>query len=344
MFFPQRALHDYALTGEVPEFVKSAEVVTDEEVRGLSASAFADESRKLPTHTKAATWLSALTYFRSPEGAWDEKTRDRLVKAAQFWGIEDEVWKVNDTLKMATAIPEMNDTDFAVVVKDGDETVERRFSLLDGSSVKKAAEGLEDARDRYPLAIRKEAAKRILSRARSLGVSLDNLNYIQKAAGIGVTAVEDLMRALRVRKHQAKSAEVREKIQEWGRKFEDLIDTRVVTGEPLEKLAEFLDTVDRQERLYQVYKRGVSTPEEICYQDTLSDLEKAAANTVLRDGTPFDFSSLDGIPSEQFAALGDDFIEAIDDGNGNVDVEKAAAVIPTLPIDDTSVFKKSLAL
>ena len=346
-YFPVRDIHRYAKFGEIPDFVKSAEELSSEEVSDLLSSAFADSSRRLPTHTKAATWLSALRYFNGVEDDWDQHARANLIKSAAFWEIEPSVWKISETVKMANSIPVLNDTDYAIVVKtDGDEVIERRFPLLDGTRVKAAAAALWNERDKYPWGVRKQAAKRILNRATNFGVILDNKDYLEKAAGYGIARVGELRRGLLSRRYMMKTSEARDRVKAWEVKFQDSTesDEQLISGDTLEKLAEFIDEVDRREKLYRAYTRGIRTPEELCYTRSLNVLEKAAGVSKLRDGTPFDFQSLNGVPAAQFAALGDDFVEAIAGGDGNVDLEKASAVVPTLPMDDTSVFVRSLSL
>lgn len=347
--FDIRSLRAYAQVGEIPMFVKEAAEIPTAAVQALPPTSFADRSRELPIHSKAATWLSALRYFNTPESDWDQHTRSNLIKAASFWGIETEIWALADTVKKAAAIPNLDNTQYAVVVKSGDELVERRWPLLDGSSVKKASQGLWENRDRYPLAIRKEAASRILRRALELGVRLgERQEYIEKAAGYGIARADDLRKALRERRYLAKSAALRDRYVEHERLLQDLTGGHgYVSGEPLEKIAAFVDEADRSERLYRTYAKGVATPEELCYQRALSALEQektAAESQCLRDGTAFDFQALSGVPATQFAALGDDFVQAIAAEDGTVDLEKASALVPTLPIDDTSVFKRSLTL
>jgi len=345
--FNIKDLREFSNFGEVPEFVKESQEITTEEVKQLPGTSFADAGRELPTHTKAATWMSALKYEKAGENSWDQKTQENLEKAAKFWGIEPTLWDLSKTVKMAQAIPELDDSHFAVVVKDGDDLIERRWPLSDGSSVKKAAAGLYENRDRYPLGIRKVAASKILKRAMDLGVNLeDDQDYIEKAAGYGIAKAGELNAALRTRRYLSKSAAVRERYMEQERKLADNVDSDddFVSGEILEKFASFIDEADREEKMYRAYNKGMATPEELCFSRSVTSLEKAASAGRLRDGTPFDFDKLAGVSAEQFSALGDDFVSAIADGDGKVDLEKAAAIIPTLPMDDTSLFKRSITL
>lgn len=347
--FDIRGLRSYAEVGQIPVFVKEAAEILTTDVQALPPTSFADRARQLPVHSKAATWLSALQYFNNLEHAQDPHTHSSLLKAASFWGIELDVLELASNVKKASIIPNLDNTRYAVVVKSGDELVERRWPLVDSSSVKQAAQGLWENRDRYPLAIRKEAAARILRRALELGTTLgSHQGYIEKAAGYGIAKADDLRKALRDRRYLAKSAALRERYVEQERLLQDLTGGNgYVTGEPLEKIAAFVDEADRQDRLYRTYTKGVPTPEELCFQHELSKLEQvktAAEAQQLRDGTAFDFQALSGIPAAQFSALGDDFVQAIAAADGTVDLEKASALVPTLPIDDTSVFKRSLTL
>jgi hypothetical protein len=44
------------------------------------------------------------------------------------------------------------------------------------------------------------------------------------------------------------------------------------------------------------------------------------------------------------SALGDDFVAAVQDEQGGIDMAKLAGVIPTLPADDAKILVNSLAL
>lgn len=329
--------------GEVPAYVKEAELSTTTDP-SLPSSAFADHKRELPIHTKHSTWLSSLAYF-GEKGNEEWRTKEagaRLIKAAQFHGIYDDVHAIIKEFEKEaeTSVP----CSFAIVVERNGEICERRAPLVRGE-LDKAASTLYDNRDRYPYQIRKQAAARILAYASKYGESIKpELNeYLEKAAGYGMTSRKYLAHTLAARAEACKDVEHKSRLRKLARSV-DTNDTQI-TIDSLEKVACAVDTIDRIERLYKRYTTsGLPTPEEMCFSVTQNQMmAKAAEYIPLTNGHHIEKAALEVTHPGRFSALGDDFVSAISGSDGCIDMAKLAEVVPTLPADDADLFMRCMA-
>ena len=329
-FFQTNKIYKYSQVGEVPSFVKQASVIQDEDLKSLPSKSFADAKREFPIHTKQATWLS---YLKSAsESTTSDAVKETIIKAAEFWGIADDIYDIEINLEKSAAPTELDDTDFAVVVNE----IERRFPLTSVETVKAAGEGLWKNRSTYPMTIRKEAAKRIIKKAKELKVNLDNIDFLEKTAGYGVGIGNEIKKALSNRRYITGGAP-----KEVLTKAAEEITTNIVDSEELqEKIATILDTFDREHKIYRHYDHGLRTPEEVCYGLSLSSMEEKIASELRINNKSILFKDLATKKAEQFRALGDDFVNEIADSEGNVDIEKISSIVPTLPKGDLDLFCK----
>jgi len=336
------SVQDIAKITALPDFVKSAEIISTED---LPARAFADRERQYPVHTKAATWLSIAEFYRS--GTKNEQIEALLEKSAAVWNIsEDERLLVKADIEKAASVTPATDEEFAIVVKVAGTTVERIGQLTDAVSVKSAAEKLIAGRSRYPFEVRSQAAKRIIKAAKALGVTdLENLSYLEKAAGYGVGDTAVVAKNLLNRFHQSRNPQTVVFKEIADRLYKEASSSHTIPSVTLEKMAMAIDGIDRMSGLYKRYTRDVTTPEELLYTYSLSDLqEKRASFVSLVDGTVLQLAKFAGMRANQLSALGDDFVAAVQDEQGGIDMAKLAGVIPTLPADDAKILVNSLAL
>lgn len=333
--FSLRTVSDYTRVHELPSFVKDAGVIEEADITDLPQQAFADPLRKLPTHTKAATWMSSLAFHAGeiydPTGVAAVK----LEKAASFWGIGAEYRQlVEHFTKQADVV---TDADFAMVA-DVDGARYRRFSIRGPENVKESAADLEKSAAIYPWPMRKQAAAAILKRANELHVNLDNQRNLERVAGLGMGDMSTVCDSLLLRSKMVKDAALRERFE----KLAAFIKDRRPKVAELEKLASAIDLADRAGRLYQYYGT-IQTPEELCFSQSISELqEKRASFIELTTGKAISKEALAGADADRFAALGDDFVNAIRGDDGKVDIKKAEELCPTLPADDARLFANSL--
>jgi len=326
-------IHKHAKIHGLPSFVKQAAVVQQEETVELPQNAFADSARKLACHTKAATWLSWLTYH---EAGMDDKgglIKGRLEKAAAFWGIEAECHAINALTKQAGAV----EVPYALVMNHRGQTF-KMFPMDGPEAVKQSAEKLIVSRGSLPLEQRKEAAQALLKQAWDSGVPLASCHQLEQMAGLGMSKASDIAPQLEIRAnmgHVAKDAEICGHYRKMAKALEGL----ELDAAQLEKLAAAIDLADRACGMYLYYGRGVMSPEELCYRTTKSAADAAEADKLaLMNGKTISKQALAGLAADRFVALGEDFVSAIASQDGKVDLEKAAELVPTLPMGDANLF------
>lgn len=337
--FPLDTLNYYHSLHSLPTFVKEAAVVTTDAVEGLPQTAFADPLRKLPLHTKAATWCSALSYY---SGAIEDQTgvaEHNIKRAADFWGIGEECRKIRENLEKDAAPRLLMDEDFALLEEYEGHKV-RKLPVYNMSQVKASAEDLVKSANAYPLEWRRKAAQRIIKRASELSLKLVNEHQLNQMAGMGMAKASEIVPHLRLRARIVKDAAVRERLVALADAVEKCPN---LDNKTLSKMAEALDIADRATGLYSHYHRGIETPEAIFHKHSQVELqEKRAGIIALTNGQGVSKEALAKTPADSFTALGDDFVSAIKGESGFVDVEKAAEIVPTLPADDANLFVNSL--
>ena len=334
--FSLQTLSSYVKAGHaVPAFVKEAGLMAETDISGLPPASFADPMRRLPTHTKAATWLSCLAFYSGdafdPTGVAPVK----LEKAAAYWNIQGECQQIAEVMSKKADVP--TDADFAMVAEVDGHRI-RRFPVRGPGNVKESAVELEKCANQYPYHLRRNAAKAILKRANELGVKLANHITLERTAGLGIGDPSLICQSLRLRAAMVKDAEIRQrllKLAEATKGMEPKLDA-------MDKLAGLIDAADRAAGLYKYYG-VIQTPEELCYTKTSTQLqEKRASFIELTTGHAVPKEKLAQMEADRFSALGDDFVTSIAGADGRVDVKKAEEIVPTLPADDARLFANSL--
>ena len=354
-------LHRLEIIQPLPEFVKAAERLTADDVKGIVTSTFADRiNRRYPCHTKSATYLS-YAYFLDSESDMQEKQarviRENLERMATVWGIDGPngpvtMLKRAFTKRAADAWPDLTDNDYGLVVEHTGAPL-KLFPMPNAVSVKNAAERLYANRDKYPYAWRKIAATRILQKAaeKQAELSEDTSEYLHKAAGYGFST-PDQLRAGLLKRAAALAENPRMKSAAAAmREYADAIANEVVDSELLDKVASVIDELDRRVGLHKKYVTKYATqvevplPEEIAFATTEKQAqEKMEKVIILTNGEAFEKSELEKAGHDAFcAALGDDIEDVLfDPATKRLDLEKAAEVLPTLPRDDADNLSTAL--
>lgn len=319
----------------MPGFVKSASVDALRDGSELPRQAYADPINGFyPCHTKAATWLSA-AYFFDRAVDCDPKTTgrisQRLREFADYWGIRNEVEKVAaraDVLRKHAAEKPV-------------ETVEighRSFPVEDAKEVKAAVEALHAGRRDTPFAERHPVAVRLLEKAAAYGVKLGGLEeFLERQAGRGVCAPEEVVAAISARAKLADDAGFRDNLE----RLADSIDRqkrRFCHPDNLPKLAAVLDQVDRALGLHRGYGEILAPPEDILFATTFTKGAATVDRCLLTSGLAYTKDTLAKVAlADVRALLGHDVADAVRKGVG-VDPEKMAEVLPTLPLGDAELF------
>lgn len=334
-----------------PDFVKEASperLLGDPET--LPAHVYGDQSRRLyPCHSKAATWMSALFFLNNQERL-EPHVRDtvdaRIKQAAKFFNIEQDLQQLQAQIEKRAHydLDALPDEVFALVWRDENGAVTRRYPLRNPAEIKMAEHWFNRYRDEFTFEDRQKMAQRIYDRARDKSVPLEHAEMITKTAGYGyaptVAIVEMLTAraAMTSRSHPALSTELRKLAESLRDHTLGLSDSGT-----RDKIAAIVDQFDRETHLNKMYDEGgLERPEEVIYQIT----EKVASDTVksyvqMPSGTIYDKSAFSEVPLNHIRDwLGEDFAEAVSAGGLYTDPEKIAAIAPTLPRSDAEMFDR----
>jgi hypothetical protein len=323
------ALGKQYFDGVLPEYVKEASIASERPDANAPLSSYADPvKRRFPCHTKMATWLSSLYFLGGKYSGdkWDsscpqDRVQSRLEKASKYWGILTDFIDMQSTVIEKSASPkrELTDDDYAMVVNYGDERV-RRFPVINASTVKKAAVN-------------------ILKKAMVFKVSdipANVLDYVVKAAGAYMADRNHVATELRLR-----SLIYPDNLRDNMRKAADVVETKMPDN--LDKLCMLLDGIDRSCKKYANYNGGLSMPEEVCYAGCTVKSASAEPVVKLVTGTEYGLETLKKAGLKPFSVLPTEYIEAIvANDKGDLDLEKVAQVLPTIPRPDAQLLEKSL--
>lgn len=319
--FSASARAAYSNLYALPDYVKSASEVCAADLKDLPRSAFADSLRKLPMHTKAAVWLSALEHYYRSDATPDAEVDRRLTKAAEFFGVADDLRMVKaSSVLLRGKAPGLTANDYAIS-RSANQVY--RLPIDTPEHTVKASMDLQHEAGNYPYAWRKEAALRILGASGRQNVKLPNRSYIEKAAGMGSTTPDVLINALNLRKHALIDRRSKQALDNTltsisrGFRPDDAVPPSLLSN-----VAEVLDRCDRIGGLQTKYSSEFKTPEEICFAESLSDLREKRAKYVSFGDWFVEREKLASVDSARMTVLGEHFANYLDDGRGKIDPTK----------------------
>lgn len=350
-WFLHQVLHAKAADGTSlfvePSFVKSAareDLIGQQDMRpGLYADPV---HHKFACHTGAATWLSAVA-FHTQKQAYAEGPRNqistRLDTAAKFHGIEKDIEAVKKAAeRYLTPAPEdLTDLDYGIVIEGPDKVKERHFPIRNGDEIKVAWAYSQQHRNALGYDSRRVMAEKILRKAASLGVVLDDLAQIEKQAGHGTcsskTAAEFIFSRVKVLHAIRQGPEEQKSLTKIAMQ---ILDNPGFAHLPtnLHKIASLVEKVDVQFRL----NRMADLPTA---EDTLFGINIKTASAIERDsvavasGNIYSKKAMHSLsPSAVKSMMGEDFVRAVSPDGLFLDLEKLAALAPTLPRPDAALF------
>jgi len=325
--------------GTTPDSVKTASLADDRPVGKLPASVWADPvTQSFPLYSKTATWLSAMYFYgQKPTEKWSSvyplaKAQQRIEKAAQYWSIVPAVNRLRQLINVKSAAPcrELRDDDLALVVNYGNERI-RKFPVVNAVSTTKSATAFRRFSASYPYAWRRKAATVLLRKAQQFSAALEpqDLDYLVKAAGLfpndNVDVANELMkRALLVPEAASAIFKNAAKAAHAGR-----VDS-------MEKLCSAIDMADRELKQYVYYGKGLSLPEEICYRGVQTK-SAAAPALQLTTGSRYRLDDIKRAGLAPLRVIDDAYTADMLDAEHKLDIEKAAAILPSIPRDDATV-------
>jgi hypothetical protein len=331
-----------------PDFVKQA---SHEQLYGdtetLPPHVYAYEAKRAyPCHQKAATWMSA-AFFADKRASLPADLvphiEARILKSAAYWNIKPEVEAL--WAKMAETQTEKQanllDSQFALVWNEAGRK-ERHYPLRNMHEVKMASDWFGKFHTEFTFADKHTIATKILMKAAEFLAPVENAELLHKCAGYGYCANVDAADAWAVRASLVQ------------RRFPDHAKEAMALATNLKnteissrdhgvrvKMATLMDQFDRQTELHRLYDDGgLSRPEDVLFMVT----EKVASDFVnshvqTTTGAVYEKSALAALDLNMISTwLGSELAEAC--GPLELDLEKLAAIVPTLPRPDAQMFER----
>lgn len=284
-----RALHivheKLAGSAEWPSFINRDEYA-QAEIDALPDQAFADRvNRQFPIHEKAATFLSAVSYYGQCEP--DAQLEASLEKAAAIHGITENLVKVREILngweKVAEAESDEGLPDYALSINygsDEDTDIQNYLPIdteaaIEDSSMELAKQAIAN---QIPIEVTRVAAQNILKAAKARGVDPRRIHI--SCRRIGGELAPDFEKAaalVEYRAHYPGMDAIGVGV------YRDLVKA-AATDES--RLDDFIKLAIETDIAYGVnYDDLHLDPYQIFYSgDAVADLKKMANNTVVVDG------------------------------------------------------------
>lgn len=340
----------YAQLYPFPDFVKSAQTSDLTTPPPTARNLYADPrgSGQFPCHTPAATVVS-YTFFLNKKAEINPKVvpliEERLNSHIHYWRIKaacQAIAKQHEELHKQAELP---DSAFAFVQAVNGHKV-RQFRISNTGEVKAAAQAFEqslpDFRLQFPFGDRQKIAKRILKKAEQLGAMIPEsaMLTLEKSAGHGLNPPLQIAEHIRNRIKAARKAPPLV-IASMQKLAEDVANKPQAFLDPATTymLADSLDKFDRAYGLLNKYSEVIPSPEDVVFGLTYKQANaavEAACSSIT--GTIYDredFSKLSVHDVQE--AFGHDIARQVSKGL-NVDPEKMAEFVSTMPLPDAQMF------
>jgi hypothetical protein len=278
----------------------------------LPASAFAwSEKRAFPVHSREHTMLSRV--YR--EGVPNVPAHvDRALKeACEVYGIDDGLY----ARPKVAAAPESAD---AFLLPDI-----RRMRVTEVGHVKEAEEKLRTEGRKLSIEHRALASRRLVEKAAFFGTSVRD--EIRKMAGLTVTDRQPLVDWLEARR-EAAPVEHKDNYQKLANAAKRMPAELRDRQEQI-KLAEAIGELDEMSGLDRYYDRKLPDP-----LMTVFNSSKVAGQGVTLAGRFLPIERVASYPSTFYSdILGPDIVREASDMSGQMDPQRLAQVLETLPVD-----------
>jgi hypothetical protein len=266
---------------EVPGFVKEAASVAEQDFNVVDVQHFADPANRLyPVNTKSNAWLSR-EHFRRDKGTLEKQAAEiiekRILKAAEFWGLDEPIRIREEPNKHTIHCIEIEDD------------VDKQIIKMDVTGhFKEAAERFCANRANFTYSMRRSFARGMLSAPADVKepLDVDTEQMLCKMANYGSCTPETardavFLRMCLVRRKDPETFGQLVKVAQSLQNMEGLMNIDV-----LHKVARLLDYVDRSHGLHVRYGRDINPPEDDLFHFT----EKKASAVrdealILSDGT-----------------------------------------------------------
>ena len=346
---------------KLPEYVKSADASalhSSEAYREVPSTLFADSRhRRLPVDSKAACWLS-WAHFLEKRAAWPpeiaEVVEQRLWRAAQLYGIEQDIQEMHAAKKAAAAsegpgseLETLPDEAFAIVrYREGRK--ERLYPLRNAKEVKAAAQWLRDYRDDLDYGTRRALGGKILEKAAAFGIRFHGElgTWLNRQAGYGFGVSAEVADEIEKRLKAADPRKVDPAVKAGLSKLAAVLrsDARLMTDpNAQETVCEVLDQFDQEAGFAGHYDELIRRPEEVVYSvPTKEAMELVDTSVELPTGSVFSAEQLARLPVEEIrGTFGEAFAERVLDGL-DVDGAKLAEEAKSMDYQDAELLESIL--
>ncbi len=358
-------LHRLAKLYTFPDFVKQASPANSLQVpKGTPVTACADPvNKQFWCHTKAACWLSHL-FYQEKRAEFHPKHRTQIEKRLQQYADFHKIKEACDAIKARwqdlhkTAEAQLPDSAFAYVWQGENGTKDRHLPLRTAMEVKAAAEYVREHRDKFSYPVRRTMALKILEKAASFGAAVgEHAEFLEKQAGRGVCDPAEVVEMIEKRAMLV-PADAGVTFDEQGKpqgglrahflklaRFIKTTPRQALQPDMLVKLAETMDQLDRQVGLVGKYTDGLPRPEDVIFKATFgkvaSDLARHVPTT---SGKYYEKEAFRRLPVADVEALfGTEFVDRVKTPLGEIDAEKMAEEVATLPRPDAQLLDNLLS-
>lgn len=292
-----------------PDYVTQSRMLTKQASAELPDALFADRTnRRYPIDTKANTWLSAAYFAKTAEADnYSSKTMKDYVEsviklAADKHGIRKDVDEVFERLRAKPIEKTAADDD-----SNYGWPSEKKYPMFDEHGVKLACSYFDENAFQYPPAMRKEIAKRIMTKCAEYGIQPSD--RVRTEAGEGFQMRESV------------AAQLADRVKACGNRgnlkmasaLADVMKT-LLTQRPddymkdIEKVASIIDKFDRIVGFDNEYGKRFHSPAEVFHGRNIKEAKAILDDSVRLGGRPFSISKLAELPMQVFTdALGDAF-------------------------------------
>jgi len=327
----------------MPEYVKAASVPTKEDLNSVLSEAFADTlNRKFAIDTKSNCWCSALYFYGNQcnNSVASKQAEAKLLNAARIWGIADDVTNLKQAFELQT-IP----VSYAISFEYKGAKIERCPDHTKEAATT-SAEWLYRNRTKFPIAIQKQAAARLTAKADFLNLTTGASTYLDKLVNPEIYANINSKVAMAITDRLSEISTMH-----WSPLEDELLKiANDLNSRPFEichsgeLISNALEVLDVRHKLNTKWGSALQHPVEACLQVNMTKAA-AVADTVihLTTGMPIDLTKISDYQLEKGLKIaGDDFLFYCQTDGFNVDRNKAAEILPTMPKPEARRFEEAV--
>ncbi len=275
---------------EVPSFVKEAEMLDEETRDTLPSSSFACvDSRSLPINDAANTYVSAAYYYGA--NSKNASVEERILKAAQLFNIDKEVTELSEGIVNEKTASEEDVSGWEISLET--ESGTKSFSGKSDASLSKFADFyVNELFNKLTFQEKINCAQKIAEELANKGLNIPE--RILQVSGKCLPNVEKIAEQIKAR---AVRVFENDKKAQLCRMADDLLSCKDKNLDGMHKIAEILDTIDRQNSLVRFYNKSILDPFASVF-NTLPDEAEKLATVISIGDKDYSFEELSEIPKE----------------------------------------------